>query len=311
MNKEHYYRLLENPQLLSKDSLKDLEDLISSYPYVENFRILYALNLLVLDDFRYQKNLHKAAFHASDRKKLKYWIDSIFQKEEAESVEDQMEAIIKKQSTSVPVKEESYSTLVKPEENEESDPEQELETEEIPAEEVLKERSIPYNQAPLREEKIEIEAQEEELKESEQNPVDFSEEKKEHQKNKSKADLLRLVRKRLAEIESEKRAEQEEKSENEDTILPKNLKAQLIDRFIEVQPSISRPEKNDFHNPHKDAVDSTIDEDDFFVTETLAQIHKQQGNINKAKEIYQKLILKNPEKSTYFAAQIQELSKHN
>ena len=41
------------------------------------------------------------------------------------------------------------------------------------------------------------------------------------------------------------------------------------------------------------------------VTETLAEIHIQQGNYPKAIEIYQKLILLNPEKKLLFASRIE------
>lgn len=303
MNKEQYYRLLENPKLLSKDSLKDLEKLISSYPYVENFRILYALNLLVLDDFRYQKNLYKAAFHSSDRKKLKYWVDFMLQEETIKSNKVEKEpSIVEKE----PISDKPEQDLSKTIDDQSLKLKKELETEEVLEEAIIKEVPSPVIQTSP--EKTKKEAQVEEPKERE---IDFSEEKKKHQASKSKTQLLQLVRKRLAEIEAEKNAEQAEKSEKIATSEPDTLKAQLIDRFIEVQPSISRPDKKDFHDPHKDAIDSTVDEDDFFVTETLAQIHRQQGNTNKALEIYRKLILKNPEKSTYFAAQIQELSKNN
>ncbi len=48
-------------------------------------------------------------------------------------------------------------------------------------------------------------------------------------------------------------------------------------------------------------------EDSGFVTETLANIYAQQGNIRKAIDTYKKLMLNNPEKKTYFAARIEEL----
>ena len=48
--------------------------------------------------------------------------------------------------------------------------------------------------------------------------------------------------------------------------------------------------------------------DDDFCTETMAQIYVEQGYLEQAKHIYSKLLLKNPEKSAYFAALIENLN---
>ena len=57
------------------------------------------------------------------------------------------------------------------------------------------------------------------------------------------------------------------------------------------------------------------DEVDFdamdFVTETLAKIYADQGYYDKAIEVYAKLILLYPEKSTYFATLVNEIKSKN
>ncbi|MDW8158259.1 MAG: hypothetical protein RML72_05190 [Bacteroidia bacterium] len=50
-------------------------------------------------------------------------------------------------------------------------------------------------------------------------------------------------------------------------------------------------------------------EENEYVTETLAKIHIKQGNKEKAIKIYKKLMLKFPEKSSYFEKQIQQLKE--
>jgi hypothetical protein len=74
----------------------------------------------------------------------------------------------------------------------------------------------------------------------------------------------------------------------------------LIDRFIHLQTPDPRP-KAEFFDPHK-AGKRSLDDSTGLVTETLARIYEQQGNLQKAIDTYRRLALKHPDKSAYFAA---------
>lgn len=82
---------------------------------------------------------------------------------------------------------------------------------------------------------------------------------------------------------------------------------ELIERFIKEEPRI-QVKKSGFFNPVNMAKKS-VQESDEFITETLARIYAKQGNIPKAIRAYQKLSLKFPEKTAYFAALIEELKR--
>lgn len=79
----------------------------------------------------------------------------------------------------------------------------------------------------------------------------------------------------------------------------------LIDQFIKTEPRIVAA-RSEFYSPGNMARQSAIDHEDL-ISETLARIYAQQGNIPKAIDAYNRLSLKMPEKSSYFAALIKEL----
>ncbi len=99
--------------------------------------------------------------------------------------------------------------------------------------------------------------------------------------------------------------ETEEASETPGEHLPHVSKTELIDQFIATEPRIV-PSKAEFYSPINQAKKSLAEHDDL-VSETLARIYFDQGNLPKARSSYQKLILLHPEKSSYFAALIQEI----
>ena len=82
----------------------------------------------------------------------------------------------------------------------------------------------------------------------------------------------------------------------------------LIDKFLEAQPKMPQIKDKDSGFPRENT-STQEDANEDFVTETLASIYAQQGYYKKAVQIFEKLSLKYPEKSTYFAVQIEKI-KH-
>ena len=84
----------------------------------------------------------------------------------------------------------------------------------------------------------------------------------------------------------------------------------LVDDFLIKKPKISTPKKQLFFNPIDTAKESLI-ENHNLVTPTLAKVYLEQGHYEKAISAYNKLILKYPEKNSFFAKQIELINKLN
>ena len=88
-----------------------------------------------------------------------------------------------------------------------------------------------------------------------------------------------------------------------------NIQSDLIDKFITANPRIE-PNKEKSYKVVEDISKPFIEEKGGFVTETLAKIYISQGYYSKAIDIYEKLSLKFPEKSSYFASQIEKVKEY-
>ncbi len=81
----------------------------------------------------------------------------------------------------------------------------------------------------------------------------------------------------------------------------------LIDAFLKAAPRITPPKE--LPNDQEDISLKSLKEPEDIATEMLANIFVEQKLFEKAIAIYEKLCLKYPEKSAYFASQIEEVKK--
>ncbi|MQP51895.1 MULTISPECIES: tetratricopeptide repeat protein [unclassified Flavobacterium] len=84
----------------------------------------------------------------------------------------------------------------------------------------------------------------------------------------------------------------------------KEKKLALIDKFIETNPKIS-PVKEMTKPPAN--ISKSTEEPSHLMTETLAKVYLEQKKYTKAIQAYEILILKYPEKSSFFADRINEI----
>ncbi len=116
----------------------------------------------------------------------------------------------------------------------------------------------------------------------------------------SEPDLLTL------DTDEESAETESPKEEPDESLQGKPNSKDLIEKFIESKPRLE-PRKDD--RPHVDISEDSVKEHDGIFTDTLAKIYVKQGYYSKAIFAYEKLILKYPEKSDYFASQIEAIKK--
>ena len=62
--------LIEHPELLSRETLYRLRELVAQYPYYQAARLLFLQNLFLLHDPTFGEELRRAALYIPDRRVL-------------------------------------------------------------------------------------------------------------------------------------------------------------------------------------------------------------------------------------------------
>lgn len=95
--------------------------------------------------------------------------------------------------------------------------------------------------------------------------------------------------------------------EKKDKSAKKKDNQKVIDAFIKNNPVISRPSKDKEEGKSVDFAKQSSVIKKQIVSENMAKIQVKQGRYKQAIEIYEQLILKKPEKKSYFVGLIEEL----
>ena len=272
MDNKQLIGYMKRPELLKGDTVKAVEQLAADYPYFAIAQALLAVAYQNAGDDRYEGQLKRTAAIMPNRDKLRLF--TLIARHRFES-EPELPALPDEMPPAEPAPTDNvFSTI-------ESIDTQEEQNSGINREKVF---IIP---------EIDLSGTHEELSAE----MALLEEKR-----KSLDERKAIIAHRLKELEAEKQRKESEPEK------PKKMsRKELIDKFILENPSISRP-KAEFYNPISVAQNSIIDQENI-VSETLAKIYEKQGYFEKAISIYEKLGLKYPKKSRYFAAQIERLQE--
>ena len=320
MNRNDFLNMIENTSAVNRQMIGEIYELLDIFPYFQSAHLLLLKSLYRNSDVKFENQLRNSAIHINDRDVL-YWLlkedNPLLTKETGESGISQAENLTDNTISDVS---ESHSTPNEPEkvtdtqqtvieaENSEyliNDIEKDSDEIKLNAESGLSERVSGHG--------ILIAAEPETAESSGviflPDEEDISLEDKVFFMDPGfsvpdNSELLELdIEDETLNIEEELPVEVEYKESK------KQIQSELIDKFIISNPRIE-PQRGKTDNPNEDISQPFVEQTDGLVTETLAKIYVCQGYYSKAIEIYEKLSLKFPEKSSYFATQIEKVKEY-
>ena len=301
MNVTEFTYLMNKPDAVNDKHTAVLEKIVQEFPYFQSARALYLKGLYNQNSFKYNHVLKITAAHTVDRSVLFDFISSenfiAVQKElYDQKLSEILNIIVKDSEIVIPearpepkpnTLEQSILTSIK-----EATPETETVVDDLPEETIAD--SIDPEILP---EVLPSEPTEEVQNLQLGKPLPFTRDEKH-----SFQEWLQLSK--VKPIDRETPENRNSNSFEEDS--EKQKKNQLIDRFIEASPKIP-PVKHDAPLPQSIIFEPSKADNSYLMTETLARVYLEQKKYQKAIQAYEILILKYPEKSSFFADRILDI----
>jgi hypothetical protein len=299
--------MIENTSPVSSRMISEVYELIDIFPYFQSAHLLLLKGLYSLADVKFENQLRHSAIHIGDREVL-YWLLKTPDLIRTEKPGQKKDIDLKEKIVS-----DTQQTVIESAKN------SEFMIDEIERDsEGVKFREEPDTNSHTAGHSVLIAAEPDNSEPAE--VIVFLEENSTHSEDKvvfmdpgfsasEHSDLLELD----LDEDYEAGYPDEETGDNI-TDKPvdhsrKQMQSDLIDKFIIANPRIE-PQKDKGYLPNDDKSKPFLEESGGLVTETLAKIYVNQGYYSKAIDIYEKLSLKFPEKSSYFASQIEKVKEY-
>jgi tetratricopeptide (TPR) repeat protein len=275
MNRSDFINMMSEQGPLSRQVIGEVYELVDIFPYFQSAHLLLLKGLHNNADVKFESQLRNSAIHIADREVLYYLLSSKTVRED-ESQHETIETYVREPDRSS----DTLQTVIESAKN---------------SVELISEFERFSDIADHREGN-----EEEEEKVFYMDPgFSFPEPE----------DLLELDLDENRKYGDDDNADEPLLKIEEEADSHKQLQADLIDKFIIANPRIE-PNREKTNVPVEDISKPYVEETGGFVTETLARIYVSQGYYSKAIDIYEKLSLKFPEKSSYFASQIEKVKEN-
>ena len=297
MNISDFIHILQNSNtILSPKQTRELEDIIEEYPYFQAARALHLKGLKNLDSYKYNNALKVTAAHTTDRDVLFDYITSkeFVQNNIADAIAGRGSKLEDQEAISEEIQPNPNTASMLSESSEPALPQNLNDAEQILDPKLFESRKP----------EVKIEKVEEPKKESDTNLnlgklIPFTNKEKH-----SFTEWLQLTSTHDEPVEKQN-TNGDHGSENVLEELERKKKFELLDKFIENNPKIVPKESN----PKVNIKESTKIDKNELMTETLAKVYLEQKKYKKAIQAFKILSLKYPEKSGFFADQIQAVKK--
>lgn len=311
MNVSSYNYLLNQPEEINEIQTVALEKVLDEFPFFQSARALRLKGLYNQNSYKYNFALKIAAAHTTDRSVLFDFITSesftaIQKKTYEKKIEELLNItvvdsqIIEKEEPQViktnPL-EHSILTSIK-EANANTTQNKSLFIDNLEIDKTV-EQSILDSIKEATPTKIEEATTEAEKNLEIGKPLDFS-------KSETHSFHQWLQISRIQPIIRENPQENNSMAKEPEPIIDesKKKKAELIDKFIETSPKIPPIKPGVVFTPN---IDLNKEDNSYLMTETLAKVYLEQKKYQKAIQAYEILILKYPEKSSFFADRIKDI----
>jgi tetratricopeptide (TPR) repeat protein len=307
MDRNDFLNMIEDTAPVDRLMIREVYELIDIFPYFQSAHLLLLKGLYTNADVKFENQLRNSAIHVGDREVL-YWLLNAKKTPDKEKIRIKQVNDLKKEIVS-----DTHQTVIESAKNSEY---MINEIEKNSDESKFIEKPDAHNQTPVHSIMIAAEPDNIEpagviiLLDEDTFPADdkvffmdpgFS--------VPERSDLLELDLEEDKTIISPDEEINLEEFDHQEKNSKKLLQAELIDKFIIANPRIE-PQKDKPDGQNDDISRPFVDESGGLVTETLAKIYLNQGYYSKAIDIYEKLSLKFPEKSSYFASQIEKVKEY-
>ncbi len=276
--------LLTHPQSCKKEDFKALDSVIERFPYFQSARALQLKYLKNSQSYLYNDALKLTAAYTTDRNILFEYITSndFYQNQISEQILQHHKEVLQIEVESENVSEQVSLEIDNQLKNELKKAEAILNPELFEPKRKTLNPVVEENNDP--ETSIDI-----------NKPLEFSKED-----THSFSEWLKLT--------SAKPIQRTKEDLSVKKIKPES-KFDLIEQFIQQKEKFTLPEKTIKQTQNINLAAPYTQAPTSLMTETLAKVYLQQKNYSKAIQAYKILILKNPEKSGYFADQIRAIKK--